>query len=373
MRVPPQIVTAVACNPSQTGRWARLAAIGALLLVPLVAACGGPMEVRKEVALAEDAPLPKGIVVLPVAVMTHQSNAIKVAVRSSELAAWLVDHTEVPLLGPLDFKTLKELDEVQVASTDTDLVTQADGAGMDLRGWWSLHALLTENRAASQRRIVDTKSATGTEGKTIGAMSGIESQLRLELVLRDAMRGRVLATVVIVATDDPDDMPLQGEPRPLVPRMFHDALRRLFGDGLERLQGAPVRHVRTTGLVPSAPALAAQEFPSRPSFASDFADKSEADRDAGLFWVWDRIHPNLDVAAALTATRSPGVLLSQPRSPLQKHDVITEVNGHAVRDIYQLDRQLRQCGQGCMAKIARGRQIMDMPLPWTALPRPDAN
>ena len=373
MRIQVPDVTSTFAERADSRRWARFCTFAAALVMTIASGCGGPIEVRKVVALAEDAPLPKGIVVMPIAVMTHKSDAIKVAVRSSELASWLVDNTELPIVGPLDFKTLKELDEVQVASTDTDLVTQGDGTGMDLRGWWSLHALLTENRAASQRQIVDTKSAKGTDGKTIGAVYGIESQLRLELVLRDAMRGRTLATVVIVATDDPNDVPLEGEPRPLVPRMFRDALTRLFGDALERLQGTPIRSVRSKGLLPSAPALAAQEFPSRPSFASTFADKSEADRDGALFSVWDRIHPQLAVTAALTATRSPGVLMTRARAPLELHDVITEVNGHPVRDIYQLDRRLRACGQGCNAKIARGRQLMDMPLPWTALPRPDAD
>jgi len=343
------------------------------LLALIISGCSGPIEVRKEVPLTEDTAMPKGIVVMPIAVMTHKSDAIEVAVRSSELAGWLIDRTEVPVLGPLDFKTLKELDEVQVASTDTDLVTQGDGTGLDLRGWWSLHALLTENRAASQRHTVDTKTAKGTDGKTIAAVYGIESQLRLELVLRDAMRGRVLAAVVIVAADDPSDVPLEGEPRPLVPRMFEDALKRLFGDALERLQGSPIRAVRSAGLLVSAPALAAQEFPGRPSLASAYVDRNEADRDGALFTVWDRVHPNLNVNAALTATRAPGVLVTKARAPLQVHDVITEVNGQAVRDVYQLDRRMRVCGQGCTAKIARGRELIDMPLPWAALPRPEVD
>lgn len=345
----------------------------AVLLAALATACGGPIEVRTEMPVAEDIAMPKGIVVLPVAVMTHKSDAVEVAVRSSEVAGWLLNRTELPLLGPLDFRSLKELDEVQVASTDTDLVTRGDGNGMDLRGWWSLHALLTENRAASQRHVVDTKSAKGKDGKTIAAIYGIESQLRLELVLRDAMRGRVLATVVIVATDDPNDVPLQGEPRPLVPRMLHDGIKRLFGDALERMQGNPIRRVRTDGLLVSAPALAEQSFPSRPSLANSIADKSQAERDGALFTVWDRIHPNLNVAAALTATRSPGVMVTKPRAPLAVHDVITEINGQPVRDVYQVDWRMRACGQSCTAKIARGRELIDVLLPWTPVPRPEAD
>lgn len=349
-------------------RWALWVGI-----VALAAACGGPIEVRREMPLADDAPLPKGIVVLPVAEMTHKSDAIEVAIRTSAVAGWLVDQTELAIVGPFDFKTLKELDEVQVASTDTDLVTRGDAEGVDIRGWWSMHILLTENRAASNRRIVDTNKGQAEGGKTLSNVYGVESELRLEVTLRDAMRGTLLAVVVIVATDDPNDMPLEGEPRPLVPRMVDDALRRLFGDSLERLQANQARKVRTSGLLVSAPALADQEFPSRASFSSTIGGKSEDDRDAAMFAIWDRIHPKLAIGAAVTATRSPGVMLTKARAPLQVHDVITEIDGHPVRDVYQLDRRLRVCGGGCRGKIARGRDVLELPLPWSSLPRPQAD
>ncbi len=337
----------------------------------LASACGGPFQIEAERRLAEEISLPPGIVVMPVAAMSHKAGAIEVALRNSDTAAWLLDHTELPLLGPLDFKTLKEVDDANLVSTDTDLSTRPDTERIDLAGWWSIHILVTESRANSSRRIIDTNASA--EGKTVSNVVGIESRLRMELTLREAMRGRVLAQVVLIGDDELSFGATSGDPRPIIRQLIERGLSMVFEPVLDRLQTAPQRQIRSALALPSATALMGLGFVNLPSLAESMADRKEVEREAAIIGVWERLYPDLPPQAMIPATRNPGVLLMKPPQPLQNFDVVVAVDGHPVRERYQLDRRLRACAPTCRLTLSRGGAPIELPLALPPAPRPAAN
>ena len=337
----------------------------------LASACGGPFQVEAERPLAEEISLPPGIVVMPVAAMSHKAGAIEVAVRSSETAAWLLDNTELTVLGPLDFKTLKEVDDANLVSTDTDLSTRSDTERIDLAGWWSIHILVTESRANSSRRIVDTNASA--EGKTVSNVAGIESQLRMELTVREAMRGRVLAQVVLIGNDELLHGGTPGDPRPIIRQLIERGLAMVFEPVLERLQPSPQRRIRSAQALPSAPALMALGFLNLPSLAESMAARKEFERETAMIGVWERLFPDLPPQVTIPATRNPGVLMLQSTLPLERFDIVMAIDGHQVRDRYQLDRRLRVCGPTCRATLWRSGAQVELPLNLPPVPRPVAN
>jgi hypothetical protein len=348
-------------------RWRRLAL--ATLVVAGCVGCRGSFEVVSENPLPPDVQKPHGIIILPVALMTHRSSAVDVGFRSTDVANWLIDHTEIPLFGVLDYKVFKSLDEIRIASADTDLVAPDGGDRRDLTGWWALQVLITENRSASVRNIVDTKR--GTDGTTISRKYGIESHLQVEVTLRDAMRGGLKAKVVVVESDDATASPIEGEPRPVLARLLKRALVMIFGEALPGFSPAQRRIVRSKGLLISVPALAALAFPGYTSFDADYTEQSPTQREAALVSVWDRVAPGLDFRATMNASRNPGVLVRRARSPMILHDIILEVDGKPVRDIVQLDRQLQTCAPACSVKVQRKHAAIDLVLPWTSIAPPE--
>lgn len=356
--------------PRKWQPWSCAATSSALfvLINVMLIGCGGPIRVERASPLPERTPPPAGIVVLPVAAMTHRADARETAFRSQQVLDWLLDHTEVPLTGPLEFRAVRPVDEVRIASADTDLATRTDER-IDLRGWWAVQVLITENRAASQRQIVDTK--VDKSGRTISQVGAVESALQMELTLRDAHTGRPLASAVVATEDDPSQGQLDGDPRPVLQRLLAAGLRALFGDALAGLQGPAARLVRAGSTLPSPKALASYETPGRPSFLSLYIDKSEAARDAAMYEVWNRLWADTPDRAVRAGSRHAGVLLRQDRAPLLAMDVITAVGDQSVADPARLDRLLRTCGTGCRVKVGRGRDIIELPLTWGPVARPE--
>lgn len=357
-------------QPRRTLRPPRLAAIVAALAAVAATACGGPFEVMQDRPLAEDISPPKGIVLLPVAMMTHRADALEVAVRSSEAARWLLDHTDVPLVGPMDFRVFKPVDEVKIASTDTDLATRNEGDRIALAGWWAMSILVTENRSTSVSNIVDTRK--GQDGKTVSQRYGIESTLRVEVQIRDAMHGTVKAMVVLKGVDDPNDRPPEGDPRPMIRALMIEGMRRAIGEALPGLGQPNRRVIRGREGIVSVPALADSGYPNRPSFAEPLKEKKPIERETAILTIWYRVSPNLPLRPALTATNHPGVVMAQDRAPLKKHDVVMAVGGTPVRDTYQLDRMLRRCASSsCKVQIRRKRSTLEVDLRWNVQPLPD--
>jgi hypothetical protein len=368
---PPHGLLGSATSPPTPRRHASVTLTSLTLMVCCAAAltaCGGSYEVIKEQPLTEDVRPPKGIVVLPVALMSHRGSAVGIALRSTDVANWLLDHTEVPLISVLDYKIFKPVDEVKIASADTDLVTAEGDERRDLTGWWAVTVLVTENRSTNVRNIVDTRK--GKDGATISRKFGIEAVLRVEVTVRDAMRGGVKAQVVVVEDDDPDSSPIQGDPRPVLRRLVERALALTFEAALPGLTQPQRRIVRSRGLLPSVPALADLSFPDKPSYNEPFVDRPKAAQEAALVSIWDRVMPNLDVRATMRATRNPGVLMLEDRAPLKQYDVILEVSGRPVRDQVQLDRRLQACSPSCEARVRRRRNTIELILPWKSVPPP---
>ncbi len=356
---------------------ARMTRVALALTVALVLAsqvgCGGGFEVVEERPLPEEGPEVRGFIVFPVADMTPGARTIDVAVRTSDVAAWLLDRTDLPVVGPLDYKIFKEPDEMRIASVDTNLVTGTKGKRRDLRGWVAVWVQITENRATNVRDIVDARKK-GKKNQKVYRMHGVEATVRVEVQLLDAMRGKRMALVVVKDKDNPTRMKLKGDPRPPVTTLVHKALRRVFADAEARVAPEqPTRIVRRAGTLPSGAGLASFRTPDKPSMAEVYAKKDEIERKTAMFTLWSRLAPELGVREVYFPMKFPGLLLTADRPPLKKGDVILEVEGRKMADRYQLDQALRACkGRACKVKVQRGFKSLTADVVWLPVPRPEA-
>ncbi len=345
----------------------------ALCLVAELSACGGTFKVVEDKPLAAKGPKIKGFIVFPVADLTHDAKTIDAAVRGSDVAAWLLDRTEQPVLGLLDFKIFKVPDDLRIASVDTNLATRDDGRRKDLNGWIAVWVQITENRATNIRDIVDARKK-GKKNQSVYRIHGVEATVRVEVQFLDAMRGTRLATIVIKDVDDPTQMQLKGDPRPRVTQLVHRALRMALAEAKERIAAeTPTRIVRRAGTKPNAPALAGFSTPDKPSLAEVYAKKGDIDLKIAISTLWSRLAPDLGVRDTYFATKYPGVLLTADRAPLKRGDVILSVDGVTVLGRYQLDRAVRACkGRPCKVKIQRAFKSLTVDVIWLPVPRPEA-
>ncbi|MEY3013324.1 MAG: hypothetical protein RIT45_2059 [Pseudomonadota bacterium] len=349
------------------GIQARIATILLLVAALVPAGCGGGYEILRERPLAEDVRVPEGVVVFPVAMMTHKADALEVAIRSSEVAAWLLDHTDAPVIGPLDFRIFKPIDEIRVASTDTDLATRSDGERVSLAGWWSIAVLVTENRSASVQNVVDTRK--GKDGTTVKQAFGVESVLQVEVTIADALRGGVIATAQVSGVDRHNDAASEGDPRPRVGQLIRAAMRIALGDARERLAAGGKRRFRGREGLTSVTALTSSAFPDRPSYEEPLKNKDAFTRESAIMTVWYRLDPKLPMRPALASMNNPGVMMRASRAPLQQYDIITRVEGVPVIERYQVDRALRNCvAVGCKVEVLRAGKSIHETLRWTEPP-----
>ena len=340
------------------------------LTVLLMTACGGSLKVVGSHALAEKGPEIKGFIVFPVSDMTHDAKVIDAALRASDVAAWLLDHTDQPVLGPLDYQLYQEPDDLRVAVSHTNLATAAGGRRR-LDGWIAVWIQITENRATNVRDTVDMRKR-GKKNQPVYRIHGVEATLRVEVQLRDGARGRELARVVLTDVDDPTHSRLKGDPRPAITRLIHKALRLALGEAEGRLAPKPLRRVvRRAGLLPSPVALAKFRTPKRPSLHETAAKRGEVDLQIAIMALWGRLAPELSVRQTYFATKFPGVLLLKGRAPLLPGDVIRAVAGVPVRDRYQLDRAMRRCAASpCEVLVQRKFKALKVPVRWAPLPMP---
>ena len=335
-----------------------------LCAVPLLGACGGASsQVLEETALNPSQPVPRGIVVLPMALAVPGGNALEAVARSHDIAALLLRRTDLPVLGPMDFLLQKNPEEASVVATDTDLLMRDETRRVDVHGWIDVHVLVTENRAMNTRDIVDEKQKDPK--KKLYRQAAFDSRVRVEATVHDAMRSRQLARVVVEAADDPTNFESGGDPRPGITRLIELALNRLIDGGAAVLTGHGNRKTRGEGFADSLPAMLAWGAPDVPSFDSQQADQPEMIREAKALELWDRFAPNLGVREVRAATMHPGVLVRTARAPLQVGDVVLEVAGHPVRARYQVDRLLQGCAEaGCKVSVWRGTQQQDLQVAW---------
>lgn len=338
-----------------------------LLLVALAMGCGSAQiagETRPPAALR-----PKGIVVLPIALMQDGTTALDVAARSSDVAAWLLRNTDLPVVGPLEFTIQRPLDEVRVVHGDTDLPEVAAKLGVDLTDWVVLHVLVTENRATYMRDIVDErKKSEGGTGKTF-RKHGIDAALHVEVTLLDPLRGQRLAFTMADSTDDPTVIPTAGDPRPGLARAIAKALMRLQTIAGPQLQGPPGRRHRGEWLVPSMQALVQYKVGELPPYQDTLDTFKGTDRQLRWFTVWDRFAPNTATADILAATKQPGLLVQRAMPPLEVGDVVVQVGSQPMQAVWQFDRALRACSDaGCTVQVWRKNAMQTLTLRWPALP-----
>lgn len=335
----------------------------------LSAGCGGTLQVVANRPLPETAK-PKGIIIYPAAIMIPGSTALEYIARADDVANYLLERTELPILGPFDYKSFRAPDEMRVASTGTDLMTRNDEP-MDLKGWLALRLMITENRAQNTRDIVDMRKKSKKKGQ-IYRSRGVEASVRVELELFEAMRGKQIAQVVIKDMDDVIAVTQEGDPRPGIARLVRKALDLLLEESGTLLEASPLRRVRT-GFVAAVPKFAAFSVPGALSFSDKLRDKDETDKQAAMIGLWDRFQPGLPVKATFVASKNPGVLVLKARKPLVQYDVIINVGGKAVYTTHQLDRRLQQCGVvGCEATVRRGFKDVKVHLNWPAVAKIEA-
>ena len=339
-----------------------------LLLVLATAACGSAGivgEKRPPASLR-----PKGIVVFPIALMQEDATALDVAARSGDVGLWLLQNTDLPVVGPQDFAVTRALDEVTSVEYDTDLLPRKEAFGTDFRDWVALHVLVTENRAVHTKDLVDERAKDkGGTGKTY-RQHGVEATLRVELTLYDTVRGQRLAFTAAEARDNPADVRLSGDPRPALRSALNSALQRLQTIAGVQLQGPAGRRHRGEQLVPSIPALMAYKVADKPSWNEQMASKSADERDGRIYGLWDRFAPETAMVDILSANRNPGLLVQKPLLPLQTGDIVLQVGETPIHAAYQFDRTVRQCAEtACNLKVFRKGEVIAVTLRWPTLPR----
>ncbi len=341
-----------------------MTSLAALLATLMLSGCGGTRELVVEQALAKRLP-PKGIVILPVAVMTPDGSALECIARTRDVANYLLANTETPLIGPADYRVFKEPDEMRVASIDTDLMTRATGTRIDMRNWLAVFVMVTENRATNIRDIVDKRS----KKKQTFRQYGIDSTVKIEVQVLDARYGKPFARVVITDKDDPTKVRTEGDPRPIIKELIEAALAVALSKAEDTFTKAgKSRRIRGREFLDSVPLLADWGTAGRPSFNAKRKDKEDIVKQAALEALWTRFQPELPVKATFVGTRHHGVMALKARAPLQQYDVVKTIDGRPVTTSYQLDRALQSCRKACNAMVRRGFKNVEVDLTWPPAP-----
>lgn len=334
-------------------------------------ACCGSKQVVDEGPLAPDV-RPVGLVLLPVALSIPDTNALEIIARSLEVSRMVLQKSDLPLLGPLDFDLIKTIDEARNTNYDTDLPTRENELGSEWRTWVALHVLVTENRATNVRDIVDIKAKAA--GKpSVYRQHGVEATVRVEAALYDVRRGTRLAWAAIEGVDDPTQFTPGGDPRPGVTAAIQKAVARLFEMTGTALVGQPGRRTRGQGLVDSLPAMLQWRAPEMPSFLDNVKTQAEEVREARIYSLWDRFAPNLETKTIFAANKGKGVLVVAKTPPFEANDIIVSVDGKKVQSAYQMDRVARVCSpspNGCKVEVLRNNETATVMLRWPAMPSP---
>jgi hypothetical protein len=354
-------------------RRTRLAMMSAwlLALAATCTACGGAEGLVDEEPLKPQ-PQIKGIILFPVAVMTPEADSIAIAHRTVQVADLVSRTTGLPVLSLYDFDVFKEPDELRAASADTDLVTRL-GSRTALDGWVGLHVLITENRAANTRDIVDIRSKDPAKHKTY-RKGNVESLVRIEITLRGAMRGKMLALRATRARDNPFDGGVEGDPRPGLKKLIDKAVVDFFAANEEALAATWGRRVPLSGALIENPAHMMTFGTNRfPSLAKRLEGKDPIELEAAVGAVWDRVSPTTPIRMQGRISRAGGVGVLEDVGPLKKGDVIIRVDDKNVHAIHQLDRLLQaRAAAGATLEVIRNYKPTKVPVRWEVQPRPDA-
>ncbi len=332
----------------------------ALALVGLLTACGASGPQISEVLPLDQTAHAKALIVLPVALAMQDSTSLDIAMRTDEVARWLLTKTPLPLIGPADFGLLQPVDEVAVVSSDTDLMSHATELRLPVREAVALHILVTEQRATNVRDIQDVRNADPKKQQTF-RQHGLEAHLRTEIWLSDAVRGRKLAGLVVETTDDPTNVMPGGDPRPGLTLSIQLALNKLLEIAGPLLAGPGTRQTTGAGLVDSLPATLAWAAPGKESWETANKAKAEVVREAAALSLWDRVAPNMTGKELYVASRNRGLLVRQAQGDLQAGDFVLTLDTRPVTTAYQLDRVLQVSGsQGARAQVIRGGAKVDL-------------
>ncbi len=325
-------------------------------------ACGASGPQISEVQAPDASAHAKALIVLPVALAMQDATSLDIAMRTDEVARWLLAKTPQPLVGPADFAILHPVDEIGVVSADTDLMSHAVALGLPVREAVALHILVTEQRATNVRDIQDIRSADPKKQPTF-RQHGLDAHLRVEAWLSDALRGRRLAGLVVELTDDPTNVMPGGDPRPGLTQAIQLALNKLLEIAGPLLAETGVRQTKGDGLVDSLPTTLAWAAPGKPSWNESNKAKDELVREAAALALWDRVAPNLTGKELFVASRNRGVLVRKAQGGLQSGDFVTSLDGQPIATAYQIDRALQVAGQtGAHAQVLRSGAVVDVAL-----------
>lgn len=334
---------------------------GLILSVLLsLGACGASGPQITEVTTPPPAQRVKAIVLLPIALAMEDSSSLDIAMRTSHVSHWLLQKTQLPIVGPADFSLLKPVDEVGNVAADTDLMSHATELRVPVREAAVLTVLVTESRATHVRDIQDVRNSDPKKQKTF-RQHGLEAKLRIEVSLAESLRGRRLAGLVLETTDDPTDVMPGGDPRPGLTEAIDQALEKLLETAGGLLTEGGKRQVRGVGLVDSLPAMLTWAPPGKRTWTEQNKDKADVEREAATLGLWDRLAVNLSGKELYVAGRNRGVLVRQAQGELQAGDLVLSVEGTPVVAVYQLDRILQAGGSdGVRAQVLRGGQPVDV-------------
>jgi len=341
--------------------------IAAVILSVSLVGCGSASPVQN-IQILDPTTKPLGIIVLPVAQMVPATTALDVIARSHDAAAYLLQHTDLPILGPLDFSINKSVDDVRIVAADTDLFSRKEELGEEPRQWLALSLLITENRAENVRDIKDVREKDPKKQK-IFRQHGIDAKVRVEVALLDPRRGTRVAGLSFEFDDDPTQFEPGGDPRPGITKAIQQALAHLLATSGEGLRGGGSRRWRGEDMVDNLLPLLAWSADDLKSFNVLHSADAEVTRDAKVLGLWDRFAPNLEMASIFHATRQSGLIVRKAHAPLLAGDLILSVSGHAVTATYQFDRLLQLAGNaGAKVQVWRNAAKMTVDVAWPQLP-----
>ncbi|MSP92111.1 MAG: hypothetical protein EXR79_09975 [Myxococcales bacterium] len=345
-----------------------MARLALLAVLAFGTACGSAGPKAQEETRLDPGLRPPGLILMPVALAIPGTSALDIVSRTNDLARWLMQRTDLPLIGPYDYTLNKPADEAQNAMTDTDLLARTDALHADVRNWLVIHVLVTENRASSERDIVDTRVKDPKKPNTWRQRS-IEAKVRVDVSVLDARRGAKLAGLVYEADDDPASFEPGGDPRPGITRIIGEAMVLLLAGSGSSLYGTGSRRTRGVGIVDSVPAVMAWTLPDSPSWNEQHQKDQDIVREAAVLSMFDRLAPNLDMRTIFAAARNSGLLVQQVQPGLELGDIIVSLGERPLSAAYQLDRGLQASPPaGCTVSVMRKGQKVDVTLQWPALP-----
>ena len=82
-----------------------------VLLALLFAACGASGAQVSDVVTPQPGDRVKALVLMPLALAQEEATGYDIGARTADISRWLLQQTQLPVVGPADFSLLKSVDE----------------------------------------------------------------------------------------------------------------------------------------------------------------------------------------------------------------------------------------------------------------------